>query len=256
VSGPETRRRRIVELVTDRNGLSVDEIIEEFDVSGSTIRRDLRELADRNLIERTHGGAMPVTNARSERPFGQKVVEGRDRKRAIGRRAAREIQQGQVVFFDSGTTTLQIAREVTKDGSFLSVTNSPLLAMELGKENGIVKVTGGSFREESMGLVGPTAEAYVRSSNFDLAFLGTNGVTEEGAFTAPVEAEAGLKEAVVANAARSIVVADRTKFGERTFREFASLADVDGVVTDGRPPERFRDAFEAAGVEWLAGDRS
>ncbi len=255
MSGPETRRRRIVELVTDRNGVSVDEIVEKFDVSGSTIRRDLRELADRNLVERTHGGAMPVTNARSERPFGQKVVEGRDRKRAIGRRAAREIQQGQVVFFDSGTTTLQIAREVTKDGSFVSVTNSPLLAMELGKEDGIVKVTGGAFREESMGLVGPTAEAYVRSSNFDLAFLGTNGVSED-AFTAPVEDEAGLKKAVIANAARPVVVADRTKFGERTFREFASLADVDAVVTDGRLPGRFRDAFEAADTEWLEGDRA
>jgi DeoR/GlpR family transcriptional regulator of sugar metabolism len=256
VTTPETRRRRIVELVTEQNGLSVDEIVAEFDVSGSTIRRDLRELADRNLIERTHGGAIPVTTARSEPSFDRKVVEERDRKRAIGRRAAREIQQGQVVFFDSGTTTLQVAREVPTDGSFVSVTNSPLLAMELGKEDGIVKVTGGAFREESMGLVGPTAEAYVRSSNFDLAFLGTNGVTEEGAFTAPIEDEAGLKEAVIANAARPVVVADRTKFGERTFREFASLADVDAVVTDSRPPERFRDAFEAAGVEWLAGDRA
>ncbi|PSP82285.1 DeoR family transcriptional regulator [Halobacteriales archaeon QS_1_68_17] len=253
VTTPETRRRRIVELVTDRNGLSVDELIDEFDVSGSTIRRDLRALADRNLIERTHGGAMPATHARSERPFDQKVVEGLERKRAIGRRAAREIQQGQVVFFDSGTTTFQIAREAPTDGSFVSVTNSPLLAMELGKDDGIVKMTGGSFREESMGLVGRPAQSYVRTSNFDLAFVGTNGIDEKGALTSPIEEEAAVKTEVIASAAQTVIVADLTKFGERTFRQFATLEDVDAVITDGRVPDRFHDAFEAADTEWLEG---
>lgn len=255
MTAPEARRRRIVELVTDHNGLSVEEIVEHFDVSGSTIRRDLRELADRDLLERTHGGAMPVTTARSERPFDQKVVEGHDRKRAIARRAIQEVQQGQIVFFDSGTTTLQIARAAPTDGSFVSVTNSPLLAVELGKDDGMVRMTGGAFREESMGLVGPTAESYVRSSNFDLAFVGTNGITAEGALTAPVEYEAGLKELVVAKTTRPVVVADHTKFGERTFREFATLEEISAVVTDAPLSERFHDTFEAAGTECLVGDR-
>jgi DeoR/GlpR family transcriptional regulator of sugar metabolism len=253
VTTPEQRRREIVELVTTHDGQSVAELTERLDVSESTVRRDLRDLADRDLIERTHGGAVPVTNVGSEPTFDQKVVQGIDSKRAIGTRAATEIQGGQVVFFDSGTTTFQITRAAPKDGSFVGVTNSPLLAMELGKDEGIVEVTGGSFRQESMGLVGPVAEEYVRSSNFDLAFVGTNGLDEDGAFSVPVEVEASLKREVIANAAQTHVVAEIDKFGERNFRQFATLDDVDAVVVDGRPPDRYHDLFEAAGTEWLEG---
>lgn len=252
--GPEKRRRRIVELVTKHDGLSVTELSQRVDVSESTVRRDLSDLADRDLVERTYGGAVPVTNVGSEPSFDQKVVQGKDRKRAIGVRAAREIQGGQVVFFDSGTTTFQIAREAPKDGSFVSVTNSPLLAMELLKKGGNVEVTGGLFREESMGLVGPTTEEYVRSSNFDLAFIGTNGIDEAGAFTAPVETEASVKRAVIANAAQVRVVAEVEKFGEQAFRQFATLEDVDAVVTDREIPDRFKDSFESANTEWLVGE--
>jgi len=252
--GPEKRRRRIVELVTRHGGLTVTELSDRVEVSESTIRRDLNDLADRDLIERTHGGAVPVSNVGSEPSFRQKVVQGKDRKRAIGARAAGEIRGGQVVFFDSGTTTLQAAREAPNDGSFVSVTNSPLLAMELGKDKGIVEVTGGTFRGETLALIGPQAEKYIRLSNFDLAFIGANGLDEAGALTVPVEAEANVKREVIANAARVHVVAEVEKFGERAFREFATLEDVDAVVTGREIPDRFVDCFESADTEWFVGE--
>lgn len=250
---PEARRRQIVELVTDENGLSVEEISKHFDVSEPTIRRDLRELADRELIERTHGGALPATKVGSERSFDQRIVQGLDRKRAIGRRAVEEIHNGQVVFFDCGSTTLQIVRQVPEDDEFVAVTNSPLIAVELGREEKQIEVTGGSFRSESMGLVGPTTEEYVRSSNFDLAFIGTNGIDGEGTLTAPNEAEAGVKRAVIANTARSVVVSEVEKFGEQTFRQFATLNDIEAVVTDHDIPDQFRELFEETHTAWLRG---
>lgn len=253
MTSPEARRRQIVELVTDENGLSVEEISNRFDVSEPTIRRDLRELADRELIERTYGGALPATKVGSERSFDQRIVQGLDRKRAIGRRAVEEIHNGQVVFFNCGSTTLQIARQVPEDDEFVAVTNSPLIAIQFGGEENQIEVTGGSFRSESMGLVGSTAEEYVRSSNFDLAFIGTNGIDGEGTLTAPNEAEAGVKRAVIANTARSVVVSEVDKFGERTFRQFATLNDIEAVVTDHDIPDQFRELFEETDTEWLRG---
>lgn len=252
--GPEKRRRRIVELVTNADGISVSEIAEELNVSETTVRRDLDNLDDRDLIERTHGGAIPVTTLGSEPSFDERAVQGIDTKQAIGTKAATEIKEGQVVFFDSGTTTFQIAKEAPKDGSFVSVTNSPLHSIELNKGEGKVEVTGGSLRTKSMGLVSSTAENYVRSSNFDIAFIGTMGIDEQGIFTVHVEPEASLKRTVIANSAKTIVVADSDKFGEKNFREFATFDDIDGVVTDASVPNQFTEIFEEVETELLVAE--
>lgn len=240
---PEKRRRNIVELVTKNGGLSVKELAERISVSASTVRRDLRELADRDLIERTHGGAVPTTTVGIERSFDRRVVQQLDRKQAIADRAVEEIQSSQVVYFDAGTTTMQVAKEAPADGSFVAVTNSPLLTPELGSGDGTIKLTGGEFRDETKALVGPTTEAYIHASNFDLAFLGVNGIEPDGTLSAPNEAEANLKRLVTNNATRTIIVTTTEKFGEQSFRRFGSIDDIDVVITDDCVPDTFRDLF-------------
>ncbi|KAB1185339.1 MULTISPECIES: HTH-type transcriptional regulator GlpR [Haloferax] len=241
---PEQRRRSVTELVTKHGGLSVDELASRLEVSPSTIRRDLSNLAERNLVERTHGGAVPVTNVGVERSFNRRLVQHLDRKQAIAERAVKEIQEGQVIYFDAGTTTMQVAKEVPDVDSTISVTNSPLLLPELAKEDRTVKSTGGEYRPETKALVGPTAEEYIRNSHFDLAFIGINGIGPDGTLSAPNEAEAELKRLVVEHAARTVVVTVTEKLGEQSFRRFGSIDDVDLFVTDGRVPEDYHDLFE------------
>lgn len=243
MSTPEKRRRHIVELVTKHGGLSVTELAKEISVSESTIRRDLHELVEEDLVERTHGGAVPVTNVGVEQSFNQRVVQRLDHKQAIATRAVEEIQDGHVVYFDAGTTTMQVAREAPTDGSFVAVTNSPLITPELGTADSTVKLTGGEFRDETKALIGPTTEEYIRASNFDVAFLGVNGIEPDGTLSAPNEAEASLKRLVGANTARTVVVTVTEKFGEQSFRRFGSIADIDVLVTDGRVPDDFRELF-------------
>lgn len=241
---PEQRRRTITELVTKHGGLSVDELASTLEVSPSTIRRDLSNLDERNLVERTHGGAAPLTNVGVERSFNRRMVQHLDQKQAISERAVEEIQEGQVIYFDAGTTTMQVAKEVPDDDAAISVTNSPLLLPELAEGAGTVKSTGGEYRPETKALVGPTAEEYIRSSHFDLAFLGTNGVGPDGSLSAPNESEAELKRLVVEHAARTVVVTVTEKFGEQSFRRFGSIDDVDLFITDGHVPDDFRDLFD------------
>ncbi|SFB87825.1 transcriptional regulator, DeoR family [Halobiforma haloterrestris] len=245
---PEQRKRTIVELVSDRDGCSVEELAEELDVSKATIRRDLDDLEEERLVERSHGGAVPVTAVGREETYVQKEVQNLDSKVAIGSRAATEIHDGQVVFFDSGTTTMQVARQAPTDASFIPVTNSPLLALELGTEGTEVKLTGGTLRHRTRALVGPSAEQFLERTNFDLLFLGTNAIDADGALTTPNEDEASMKERMVERAERVVLVADRTKFGERSFVQFASLEDVDVLVTDAEPTGDLAEACTAADV--------
>jgi DeoR family fructose operon transcriptional repressor len=246
---PDERKRRVVEIVAEENGSTVADLAGRLDVSDATIRRDLRDLEDDGRIERSHGGALPVENVGEERTYGQKQVQKRDAKRTIGRRAAGTLQDGQVVFFDSGTTTIEVAKHVPKDVSITAATNSPLVSMQLAEAGIEVKVTGGTLRRSTWSLVGPTSESFLDRTNFDVLFLGTNGIHPEAGLTTPNEDEARIKSQMCEKASHVVLVADGDKFGRRSFFRFASFEDVDTIVTEIPLPPTYRDPFETAAVE-------
>ena len=252
---PEQRKQRIVELISERNGCSVADIAEHEDVSKATVRRDLQELAKDGRIKRSHGGAMPVTTVGSEKSFRQREAQNLDAKQMIAKRAINEIHPGHVVFFDSGTTTMQITKAVPSDRRFLPVMNSPLLALEFDDREVDVKLTGGSLRHQTRALVGPIAESFLRRANFDTAFIGTNGVESDG-LTTPNEDEARMKERMIERAERVILVSDSSKFGERSFVQFGKLDDVDTLITERYPPKSLADAIENAGATISVADKT
>lgn len=245
---PEQRKREIVEYVSKQDGCSVDELSRKMGCSKATIRRDLNDLEERELIERSHGGAVPVTTVGGEKAFREKKVQSLESKIAIAERAVEEIHHGTVVFFDSGTTTMEVAKKAPAEDSFIGVTNSPLIALELREQGGEVQLTGGSLRQRTLALVGPTAERFMESSNFDITFIGTNGIDEEGFLTTPNAEEARMKELMIENSKRTILVSDGGKLGERSFKRFGTLDDVNAFVTDEKLSDKHRKWFEDADV--------
>lgn len=250
---PDVRKRKIVGIVSERGGCSVDDLAAELDCSKATIRRDLNDLADQQLVERTHGGAVPATSVGEEQTYGQKEVQNLDAKMAIAERAVEEIHDNEVVFFDSGTTTMQVAKQAPTDGSFLSVTNSPLLALELCKGDNEVKLTGGSLRQRTRALVGPSAERFMAQMTFDLLFLGTNAIDFEQGLMTPNEDEARLKELMIEKARRVVLVADTSKLDQQGFVRFARFEDLDTFITDEQLPEEAREPLLSAGVKLVEG---
>lgn len=248
---PRQRRRKITELVAEQNGQSVNELAKELDVSKATVRRDLNELADEGLIERSHGGAIPVKSVGNEPSYGQKEVQYLEEKQAIAAAATEEIHQGEVVFFDSGTTTTEVAKQAPTNGSFVGVTNSPLIAFKLRELEGEVQLTGGTLRQRTQALVGPAAERFMQSSYFDLAFIGTNGVDADGCLTTPKAEEAQMKSLMIERSNRVILVSVASKLGERTFKEFGELESVDVFITDEKLDGEHREWFEEADVRVL-----
>lgn len=245
---PEARQREIVELVTEEGGCSVDELAARMDCSKATIRRDLNALAQKDLVERSHGGAVPATSVGHEQSYRQREVQNLEAKTAIAERAVEEIHDNQAVFFDAGSTTMQIATQLEPNDSILAVTNSPLQSMELGEKGITVKLTGGTLRSPTYSLVGPSAERFMDRMTFDLLFLGTNAIHPTGGLMTPNESEATIKSLMIEKSNRVVLVSDRSKLNEQSFISFADFDAVDLFITDSEVTGELAERFDAADV--------
>ena len=250
---PEERKREIARIVQEREGASVHELADELSVSESTIRRDLKQMDEKNLVQRSHGGALPVKKLAGEASFDQRSVQNLDAKKAIADRALNEVLEGQVVFFDSGTTVLEVAKRIPKDGSIISVTNSIELGFELGKEDGNLKITGGNQRNKSRSLVGPVTERFLLNHQFDLLLLGTNSIDFKKGLSTQNEQEARVKQLMVDQSERVVLLADGSKLEQRSYVQFADLSDVDMFITDERLTDDQRDGFRDRNVDIIDG---
>jgi DeoR family fructose operon transcriptional repressor len=239
------RRRRILEMLATDERVEVSGLAEHFDVSESTVRRDLRTLARSGTIERTHGGALASTIL--EPSFARKRTENRPQKLAVGRAAARLVEPGATVFFDAGTTTLEVARAIGSVRNLTVVTTSLAIALEM-VERATVHVVGGTLKERTMALIGPMAERSIDQMHVDLAFIGANGVAVGAGITTPTWEEASVKARMIATATTAVVVADGSKVGAVTFARVAGLEEVDLFITDDGAPAQEIQKLRSAGL--------
>lgn len=251
----EERRLKIAEIISKDKSISVSELSKLFNVSESTIRRDLHVLEEKGFIQRTHGGAILKTGTHYEPAFFEKEEVELEAKRKIGKIAASLIEEGDTILLDSGTTTLEIARNL-KNMRLTVVTNSPLIAIELSKYEDIeLIVTGGIQRWRTKALVGPIAEMVIKQFKVDKAFIGTNAISFEDGLMTPDLIEANTKKAMIEVASEVYVVADHTKFGKKSFVKFADLKDITAIITDDEIDYEVVKKYEQANVEILNFER-
>ncbi|MDH6122187.1 DeoR/GlpR family DNA-binding transcription regulator [Kitasatospora sp. GAS204B] len=235
----EQRRALILDEVRRRGGVRVNELTRRLNVSDMTIRRDLDALAKVGAIEKVHGGAVPVEEARTHEPgFEAKSTLELSAKEEIARAAAALVTPGSAIALSGGTTTFALAQHLVTIGPLTVVTNSVRVAdvferaQRQGEGTGTTVVLTGGVRTPSDSLVGPVADRAIRSLHFDLLFLGTHGLSPEAGLSTPNLAEAETNRNFVASARRVVVVADHTKWGVVGLSTFAELAEVDTWVTD------------------------
>lgn len=240
----EQRRALILDEVRRRGGVRVNELTRRLNVSDMTIRRDLDALARQGVIEKVHGGAVPVVEASTHEPgFEAKSALEPSAKEDIARTAAAMAQPGSAIALSGGTTTYVLARHLLDVPDLTVVTNSVRVAdvfhdsqrPESGRAarpgTATVVLTGG-VRTPSDSLVGPVADRAIDSLHFDLLFLGVHGISAEAGLSTPNLAEAETNRRFVRSARRVVVVADHTKWGTVGLSSFATLDEVDAFVTD------------------------
>jgi DeoR/GlpR family transcriptional regulator of sugar metabolism len=252
--GSRRRREEIVQLATTSGLASVEELAAAFEVTASTIRRDLAVLTAEGRLARTYGGAMALL-AHPESSLRQRSGEAYAAKQAIARWAAGQVRAGETVLLDAGSTVGALAQELRAVAP-LTVATTGLTSLQVlaDVDDVHVECLGGTLRHLSQGFVGPLTEAALERMSFDRAFLGADGVTADSGICEAGLDQTRLKELMARRADAVYVLAHAAKLGRRPFHAWARLPGAWTLVTDdGVHPDAVA-PFVAAGVEVVVVD--
>ncbi|NLJ46486.1 MAG: DeoR/GlpR transcriptional regulator [Treponema sp.] len=245
------RRLQILETVRSRGIATVEELSASLGVSQITIRRDLDHLCGEGSLIRRHGGAVPAQPEDSvpERNLREKDVLNIEAKNRIAAAAVGLLENDEIIFMNSGSTTLCFLRAlagrrvkvITNNVASLSVPSSPGLEL---------MILGGEYREQSQSLVGEFALSAIQNIWADHTFLGTNGLSLERGLTTSVYQECSVNQAMIDHThGKVVVLADSSKMGKVANFISSPLSNVDIVVTDSECPEPFRRELEERGIQ-------
>jgi DeoR/GlpR family transcriptional regulator of sugar metabolism len=241
------RRDKILEALGRDKRVLASEMATHFGVSEDTIRRDLRELAEEGLLRRVYGGAVPRSPASPT--YARRKNESPTAKAAIARAAVPLFREGQVVLFDAGTTTLEVAAQLPPDLKLTVVTNSLPVASVLADHPATrVVVLGGVLLKETLATVGAeTVEGY-RRIRADVCVLGVASLHPDVGLGVFYHEDAEVKRAMVAAAAEVMVVAASDKLGTSAPFLVGPLSVVNTLVTDPAIPDDAVRAYTEAGI--------
>jgi DeoR family transcriptional regulator of aga operon len=246
----DERRNHILGLLQSDGRVLVAELSRQLGISQITIRKDLDHLQARGLVQRTHGGALPVqTGALFDPSLQEKQKRHSHEKQRIAAAAARLVQEGQCVMLDSGTTTTAIALALKRFSQLTIITNAVNIAAELTGTNFEVILTGGSLRKNSFSLVGPLAEDVLEEMHADILFLGVDGFDVELGVTTPNVLESRVNRAMVKAARKVVAVCDSTKFSRRSLSRIVSPAAIHQVITDKNVSQQIVEALQSHNIE-------
>lgn len=246
------RQQQLLRFIEQRQRITVNQIRDEFSVSLATARRDLESLADQGKVKRVHGGAIAVRRAAPEPPILQRAAEQADDKARIGRAAADLIADGETVFLGSGTTVLEVARNLHGRKNLTIITNSLLVINALANVPDITVVgLGGVLRHSEMSLIGHIAEQALSELRSDKVIIGIRAIDAERGLTNDYLPETMTDRAILRIGREVIVIADHTKCGVVSTAFVAPLSAIHTLVTDTSAPPGFVKAVSAQGIRLL-----
>jgi DeoR family transcriptional regulator, glycerol-3-phosphate regulon repressor len=220
----------------------------DLNVSDETIRRELRALEDQGVVIREHGGARLVASA-IEGPLSQRMEENAEAKLRIARAAAPLVSDGAIIFIDSGTTSIFIAKQLVERKSLTVITNSLQVATDLGGINGNqIFLAGGQMDYDYRAFSDHHAQDFVRGFTPHLAILSVGGISVDHGLMDFHPGEAAMSRIAYATSKRVLLGVDASNFGRYALVHTAPLTDVDILVTDMPLEEPFAGAFAHAEV--------
>jgi DeoR family transcriptional regulator, fructose operon transcriptional repressor len=232
------RQHQIYMLVLRHGSVDVSDLARTFDVTTETIRRDLSDLQDRQLVTRVHGGAVAIERHDHEPMVDARNMTNSAEKLRIAREAIVEIPESGSVIIDSGSTGQRLAEVFPATRQVHVVTNSLVTALTLARR-GISELTvlGGSVRTNTFAMVDAATLDTVRRLRVDVLFIGCDGFSTHRGLTTPYQSESLLKRAMIESARRVVAIVDATKFGNDQMFGYASVREIDVLITDTRIDE-------------------
>lgn len=239
------RRQKIFELIREDGHAKVVNLSRIFKVTEVTIRQDLERLEKEGFLIREHGGAYLKNIDLNVRNFLlQNQEKNPEEKKAIAKKAAEFIHDGDAIILDSGSTTTELAKLIGVHRNLTVITNALNIALMLGAQAGInVNVTGGEFKPPTLSLTGQKAADFFQNLHVDKLFLATAGIALKSGLTYPGITDICVKRAMIESANETYLVADSTKIGKNSFASLGPLSLIDYLITDSK--------IRPEDIEWL-----
>jgi len=243
------RRVKILEILSSEGQVGVSELSKKFNVSEVTIRNDLSHLEKKGLLIKTRGGGLKTQRVGIDQRLNEKAKINSKEKLAIGKRAAELINDNDTIIIDSGTTTVEIVKNVGKVNNLTVITNALNIASQLIRDEIKVVVLGGILRSSSLSLIGPIGENSIKNFYCDKCFLGVDGIDSQSGIYTPNLEEAHLNRMMIEASKEVIVVTDSSKFRRKSFAHIASINKVNIIITDSKIPEEELKNLHSMGIK-------
>ncbi|HWP19643.1 MAG TPA: DeoR/GlpR family DNA-binding transcription regulator [Burkholderiaceae bacterium] len=246
----EERRARIAQLLAEQGKVTVQQLIQCFQVSEDTVRRDLKDMAEQGLLRRVHGGAMPVQARAPGGTWRERQGTDEAEKLALVRAMLAELEGGELLFVDSGTTNALLARELPRHLPFTVITTNPQAALALVDHPRCeVVLPGGRLNPRTASVVGPQALELIESVRADVCLLGVCAVSSEAGITCTEYEEQAIKQAMLRRAHRTLALATSAKLGAELPYRVAPVEAVSRLFTTATEDDPARRAVQALGVQ-------
>ena len=230
---PAQRRERIQEYLTIHKIVRMDDLYNILDTSEATVRRDLEWLERDGVLERTHGGAILSQRMTLEPEYLQRANTNPEEKRLIGELAASLIEDGDVVFINSGTTTAQVIRHIRANAGITVFSNNVNAALEVGEAGFKHYLIGGEYQPHSNSVAGRFATDNLRQVYADKSILGVDGISLIHGCTVPSNAEAEIVKQMIERTQGEIyIVADHSKWGVVSNFQISTIDQIHKIITD------------------------
>ena len=230
------RKDLILEILRNHSRfVTVGQLSEKLFVSGATIRRDLAELEESRLIQRTRGGAILLESISTEAPMVLRETRNEMQKQIIATIARDYIKDGMTIFMDSSSTVFTLARNLSHLNNLTVITNNLKIAWLLSEHKGVsLFCTGGWLKEQSMSFFGESALRFINRLNADAAFISAVGFSFDKGSSDGSEEEYYIKRAYLSNSMKKYLLADTTKLGKDYMYRTSQLSDYTRVITESR----------------------
>lgn len=251
------RRQLILDRLQEDKKVVVSELSEQFAVSEETIRRDLDKFEKQGLVTKGYGGAVLREDEKTDMPFNVRKQKNMQGKKKIGEILAGLINDGEHIMLDPSTTTISVTRALRDKKDLTIITNSIEVLVELGGDTGWnVISTGGNLLGNYLALLGSKAVENISSYHVDKAIVSCKGIHMAGGITDSNEMFSHVKKTMLKSASQRILAVDYTKFEIIAFSKICDLVDIDIVVTDVKPADRWLAYFEEKGIRCLYGEEN
>lgn len=245
------RMEQMEAYILEHKTVTLDELCEEFGVSKNTVRRDLDVLLENRRFKKIYGG-VTVEDFKELVSFGERNISKLSEKQRIAQKAASLVEDGDVIFIDSGTTTLHLVEYLGERKNVTIVTNNiETILRAIPMENLTLIALPGTLNRKTLSFTGLNAVQLLQQFNIRKAFMASTGYSMESGVTNSSPLESDIKRTAVARSQQVYLLADAAKYGAAALTTYCRLEELNGLITDQLPPQEAQDFLSTHGVQLL-----